>query len=146
MSEAATPDPTDIRVLVTSRDAVYSRFLFERLAAEGMQVTRPSVPAGGLASVPDSSELDVVLVETHGLDDADWAVIELVRESAPLIEVIAISSGPLVDRAVQALRLGVFSILPYPVSDAQLVNEIALACARKRRGEARLKATERRLS
>ncbi len=146
MHEVPKPEATDVRVLVTSRDAVYSRFLFDRLVAEGMQVTRPPAPAGGFASVPDSSEIDVVLVETYGLDDAAWALIELVRERAPLIEVIAISSGPLVDRAVQALRLGVFSILSYPVSDDQLVSEITRACARKRRGEARLKATERRSS
>jgi DNA-binding NtrC family response regulator len=50
------------------------------------------------------------------------------------------------ETAVDALRNGVFSILTYPVTDGQLVNEITRACARKRHGEARLKATERRTS
>jgi hypothetical protein len=40
----------------------------------------------------------------------------------------------------------VFSILPYPVTDDQLVGDVSRACARKRRGEARLIATEGRSS
>jgi DNA-binding NtrC family response regulator len=143
----ATPtEARQIRVLLTSRDAVYARFLAERLVAEGMLVVRPEQPALGTVLDLDASAIDVVLVETHGLDDAAWAVVELVRERAPLIEIIAISSEPMVDSAVEALRNGVFSILTYPVTDGQLVNEITRACARKRHGEARLKATERRTS
>jgi DNA-binding NtrC family response regulator len=145
MRDTPLPVTGNIRVLVASRDPIYSRFLTERLVVEGIEVARPA-PLLGSDSVPDPSRIDVVLVETHGLDDAAWALIEAIREGAPLVEVIAISSGPLVDRAVQALRLGVFSILSYPVSDDQLTSEVKRACARKRRGEARLKATEGRLS
>jgi DNA-binding NtrC family response regulator len=146
MLEVAAEGSRSARVLLTSSDVVYARFLSERLAKEGMQV-QVSAPSGvGPTTELDPSQIDVVILETHGLSEADWAMVELVRERAPLIEVIAISAGPLVDAAVEALRSGVFSILAYPVTDDQLVSDIARACARKRRGEARLKATEGRTS
>ena len=146
MLDAAAGECRDARVLLTSRDVVYARFLSERLAQEGMLV-QLSAPAGvGPTTDLDPSQLDVVIVETHGLGEAEWAMVELIRERAPLIEVIAISAGPLVDAAVEALRSGVFSILAYPVTDDQLVRDVTRACARKRRGETRLKATQGRSS
>ena len=137
-------DGSPARVLLMSRDGVYSRFLAERLAREGMRVQLSAKPGTGVTAELDAAPIDVVIVETHGLGETDWALVELVRERAPLIEVIAISAGPLVDTAVEALRSGVFSILAYPVTDDQLARDVARACARKRRGEARLKATEGR--
>jgi DNA-binding NtrC family response regulator len=129
-----------------SRDGVYSRFLAERLSREGMSVRLSAAAGDGAAAALDAAQIDVVIVETHGLGEPEWALVELVRERAPLIEIIAISAGPLVDSAVEALRSGVFSILPYPVTDDQLVGDVSRACARKRRGEARLIATEGRSS
>lgn len=135
-----------VRVLLMSRDGVYSRFLAERLSREGMRVQLSAAVGAGVAAALDAAQIDVVIVETHGLGETDWALVELVRERAPLIEIIAISAGPLVDAAVEALRSGVFSILAYPVTDDQLVRDVSRACARKRRGEARLMATEGRSS
>jgi DNA-binding NtrC family response regulator len=135
-----------VRVLLMSRDGVYSRFLAERLSREGMSVHLSAAVGAGAAAALDAAQIDVVIVETHGLGETDWALVELVRERAPLIEIIAISAGPLVDAAVEALRSGVFSILAYPVTDDQLVRDVSRACARKRRGEARLMATEGRSS
>ena len=137
-------DGSPARVLLMSRDGVYSRFLAERRAREGMRVQLSEQPGTGVTAELDAAQIDVVIVETHGLGETDWALVELVRERAPLIEVIAISAGPLVDTAVEALRSGVFSILAYPVTDDLLARVVARACARKRRGEARLKATEGR--
>jgi two-component system, NtrC family, sensor histidine kinase HydH len=144
MREAPTSELTGIRVLVASPDPVYARFLAERLAAEGIAVVGAKAPAPGEPFELDATAIDVVLVETHELDDTVWAAVETARERAPLIEIVAISSGPLVDSAVEALRNGVFAFLTYPVSDVQLLNEITRACARKRRGEERLRLTERR--
>jgi len=144
MVEVAAESYRNARVLLTSRDVVYARFLSERLAREGMHVQLSGPTGVGPTTDLDPSQIDVVIVETHGLGEADWAMVELVRERAPLIEVIAISAGPLVDAAVEALRTGVFSILAYPVTDDQLVRDVSSACARKRRGEVRLRATEGR--
>jgi DNA-binding NtrC family response regulator len=144
MVEVAAESCRSERVLLTSRDVVYARFLSERLAREGMHVQLSGPTGVGPTTDLDPSQIDVVIVETHGLAEADWAMVELVRERAPLIEVIAISAGPLLDAAVEALRTGVFSILAYPVTDDQLVRDVRSACARKRRGEVRLRATEGR--
>ena len=146
MSVSTPGECGTVRVLLMSRDGVYSRFLAERLSHEGMRVQLSAAVGAGVAAALDAAQIDVVIVETHGLDETDWALVELVRERAPLIEIIAISAGPLVDAAVEALRSGVFSILAYPVTDDQLMRDVARACARKRRGEARLMATEGRSS
>ena len=142
MQEAPGERCFTARVLLMSNDVVYSRFLAERLSREGMSVRLSAVPNAASAAALDTSNIDVVIVETHGLGESDWALVEVIRERAPLVEVIAISAGPLVAAAVEALRSGVFSILAYPVTDNQLVRDVSRACARKQRGEARLRATE----
>ncbi|MFH1176923.1 MAG: hypothetical protein V1750_05910 [Acidobacteriota bacterium] len=135
-----------VRLLIASSDAVYRRYLADRLRSCGIEVLPWEEGDKESGERLDASRVDVLLVETHGLDDADWALIEEVRDRAPLIEIIAISSDPQVENAVQALRSGVFEILTYPVSDSHLVNAITSACSRKRYGEDRIKATERRTS
>ena len=126
-----------IRVLVTSGDSVYAKYLEERLEHEGMGVVRWSADAP--PNLRDLAGVDVVLVETHELGDAGWMLLEMVREQAPLTEIVVISSEPPVESAVQAFRSGVFAILPYPVSDVQLINAITSACRRKRHGEERMR-------
>lgn len=96
-------------------------------------------PGGGNQAEPDLSSVDVLLVETDGFRDPEWTLVERVRERSPLLEIIAISSDPNVETAVEVLRSGVFSVVSYPVSDDQLAEVILEACRRKRHGEERLK-------
>jgi len=79
------------------------------------------------------------VVETQGLSDATLVLIDQVREQCPMVEIVAISSDPLVEESVQAFRHGVFAVLSYPVSDGQLADVIRNAYRRKLRGEARIK-------
>jgi DNA-binding NtrC family response regulator len=89
--------------------------------------------------LPDLSSVDVLLVETYGLGEAQRELLDSLHEAAPLVEVVAISSDPGVEDAVQALRAGVFTVLEYPVSSDVIVTEVTLACERRRRAEQRIR-------
>jgi len=130
------------QVLVASRDQVFARSLKESLESKGADV---QLWKGSGASPADGAQLDgvdVLLIETHGLGEADASLVERVREHSPMIEIVAISEDPPVESAVQALRSGIYTLLAYPVSDDQILDAIRAATSRKRRGEQRIKALE----
>jgi DNA-binding NtrC family response regulator len=131
------------RVLVASRDRVFARSLEASLESKGAEVHLWEGPGAWSAEGPQLEEVDVLLVETYGLREAEWSLVERARERSPMVEIVAISEDPLVEGAVQALRSGVYTLLAYPVSDDQLLEAITEATARKRRGEKRIKALER---
>ena len=140
-SVPATSLPPGTCVVIASRDHFFARSLQSSLEARGADVhlwerMSPTLDCVKLEGV------DVLLIETHGLGEADASLIERVRERSPLIEIVAISEDPLVESAVQALRSGVYTLLAYPVSDTQLAVAIREATLRKRRGEQRIKALE----
>jgi DNA-binding NtrC family response regulator len=133
-----------VKVLVTSSDPVFTKRIRKRLESMGMEI-------GCLPPTNDEDEVepevclaDVLVVQTFGLGDQVCSFIERVRETCPMVEIVAVSSAPLVESTVQALRDGVFSILPYPVSDDRLADAIQGAYRRKQRGEQRMKQLDGR--
>lgn len=130
------------RVLVASRDRAVARSLEATLEANGVEVRRWDGRAAHSADAAQLEGVDVLLVETSGWRDAEWSLVERVRERSPMVEIVAISEDPVVDGAVQALRTGVYTLLAYPASDERLVDAITQATARKRRGEQRIRALE----
>jgi DNA-binding NtrC family response regulator len=129
-------------VLVASRDQVFARSLKVSLEAKETEVRLWERPSASSADRAQLDGVDVLLIETHGLGEADASLLERVRERSPMIEIVAISEDPMVESAVQALRSGVYTLLAYPVSDQQLLEAIREATARKRRGEQRIRALE----
>jgi DNA-binding NtrC family response regulator len=170
-SPAHTSIQLPVRVLIASRDPAYRRVLAGCLGGKGFDIyllessadrrgSNRAVAAGFGDEIGDLSRIDVLLIETHGLGEAEWLLVEQVRERSPMIEIVAISdawteegpvgaalvshgSRPLLDRAIQAVREGVFAVLAYPVSDRQLEEAILSASRRKRRGEERIEALNR---
>jgi DNA-binding NtrC family response regulator len=130
-------------VLVASRDRVLARSLEATLASRGVKVRLWDGLGGWSAEEPQLQGVDVLLVETSELREAEWSLVERVRERSPMVEIVAISEDTMVEGAVQALRNGVYTLLAYPVSDEQLLEAIAQAAARKRRGEQRIRALEK---
>lgn len=129
--------PGPVHVLIASGDRVFASHLCACLAAEAMTVTLWEAPATG--PLPDLAGVDVLLIETFGLGEAQRELLDTLHEAAPLVEVVAISEDPAVENAVQALRAGVFAILEYPVSSDVIAREITRACERKRRAERRIR-------
>ncbi len=129
-------------VLVASRDRVLARSLEATLESRGVTVRLWEGSGGWSAEEPLLQGIDVVLVETSALREAEWSLVESVRERSPMVEIVAISEDTMVEGAVQALRNGVYTLLAYPVSDERLLEAIAQAAARKRRGEQRIRALE----
>lgn len=144
MSPTASRFAPWTHVLVATRDRVLARSLEAALEASGAEVRRWDE---SVASSPEAAQLegvDVLLVETSGSREAEWALVERVRERSPMVEIVAISEDPLVESAVRALRDGVYTLLAYPVSDEQLLEAITQATARKRHGEQRIRAMDTR--
>jgi DNA-binding NtrC family response regulator len=129
-----------IHVLVASSDAFYAQHLCERLERQAMVVRSCHTKRVDAYEGLDLSEIDVMVVETHGMRDHAWSFLEQAREQTPLIEIVAICSDPEVEGTVSALRNGVFAILTYPVSDDELAEATVQASQRKAKSEQRLKA------
>lgn len=127
---------------MASRDRVLARSLEATLGSRGVKVSLWEGRGGWSAEEPQLQDVDVLLVETSGLREAEWSLVERVRERSPMVEIVAISEDSMVETAVQALRNGVYTLLAYPVSDEHLLEAIAQAAARKRRGEQRIRALE----
>ncbi len=142
MSPSSSNSPPWTRVLVASPDRVFARSLEASLESKGAEVHLWEGPGAGPAGGPQLENVDVLLVETCGLREAEWSLVEQARERSPMLEIVAISDDPPVESAVQALRSGVYTLLAYPVSDDQLLEAIQEATARKRRGEQRIRALE----
>jgi len=129
-------------VLVASRDPIFARSIAASLESKGAEIHLWEWHDAWSADEPRLQGVDVLLVETRGLREEEWSLVERVRERSPMVEIVAISEDPLVESAVQALRSGVYTLLAYPVSDDQLLETITQATARKRRGEQRIRALE----
>jgi len=134
-----TPAGKRIRVLVASSDSIYASCLGERLEKHGMEVRCYQAQQADSSELPDLSDIDVMVVETHGLKDDAWSLLEQVREQSPMIEILAICSDPEIESTVSAMRNGVFAILTYPVSDGPLAEAIQQAYQRKSAAEQRIK-------
>ncbi len=126
-------------VIIASNDKVYAENLGDELEMCGMEVRLFRLQAFVLATNHSPFAVDVVLVETHELEQGGWDLLEEIREAAPLVEVVAISSLPAIRESVCAMRTGVFAVLQYPVTGADLERTIVEACKRKRRAEKRIK-------
>lgn len=137
-------DPRNpVRVLLITSDTAYAAVLGKDLSSRGMIVSVPSAQSVDAPCTKKPHELDVVVAEIHGVDDAEWQTIETIRASCPLVEVVAISSAPEITHAVAAMRAGAYDVLGYPVTCDQLAEVVTRAGSRKRHGEARLRELDR---
>jgi len=139
MVDAPRVSMPTVRVLLACSDEPYASSLEDVLGGQNMAVSRflLDVTSGDAAAC--LADADVLVVETAALGAPEWRLVEEIRRLVPLLEIVAISSGPLVRHAVRALRSGVFAVLEYPVSSALLVHTIASACDRKRKAEVRIR-------
>lgn len=103
------------------------------LAAEGLAGSRITARSGSRGRV-----LDVLVVESHGLDDASWRGVEELLRDDPLLELVVVASEPSVHDAVETVRSGAYTVLQYPVSGEELSAAVIAAGRRKRRAAQRL--------
>lgn len=138
MSPAGPSAPSLVRVLVVSSDPVVARSLVGLLQSLGLAV-RCGQPVD-LEAGADLALADILVFETARLADEERALVERVRERSPMVEIVVVSSDQGVDRTVQALRSGVYAVLPSPATREQLATAIVGAYGRKCHGEQRMRA------
>jgi two-component system response regulator AtoC len=110
-------------VLVVDDEALTLRTIGRALENEGLELFLATTGEEALETVvqekPDLVLLDVVLPGINGIE-----VLRQVRKSAPSTIVIMMSAYHMVDRAVEAMKLGAHDYLVKPFHIADLVNTI----------------------
>ena len=122
-----------IRVAVISADRVFADSLAVMLAGEGVAALRMAPTAAA-----EPHDLDVIVVESTGLDDPLWRTVEALRRDDPLVELVVVTSEPDVHDAVETVRSGAYTVLQYPVTGEELAAAVVAAGRRKRRATRRI--------
>lgn len=132
----------EIQAVVVSADPILGRSLSALLNREGI-AARSARLESHVHGWPDHvARCDVLIVDGSGALELCGALIERVRRTASLVEVVLLVSDPLVFEAVEAYRGGLFAVLQCPVSSDTLSQTVHAAGARKRRAEVRLRALD----
>jgi len=134
-AEHRPPSPP-LTVAIASRDRVYRESLALPLRRFGILVHELGLDAScGRAELAD---VDVLVIDTDALSPADLESINGLHVRWPLVEVVAVTGDLPVEKAVEALRAGFFTVLQHPVADQLLVETISQAGRRHHRARARL--------
>jgi two-component system response regulator AtoC len=113
-------------ILIVDDEALTLRTIGRALEAEGYDVFSASDGENALRIVgeekPDLALLDVVLPGINGIE-----VLRQARKTSPGMIVVMMSAYHLVDRAVEAMKLGAYDFLIKPFHIADMVNTIQRA-------------------
>ncbi len=113
-------------ILIVDDEALTLRTIGRALEAEGYEVLSASNGEEALEIVaedkPDLALLDVVLPGINGIE-----VLRQAKKTSPAMIVVMMSAYHLVDRAVEAMKLGAYDFLIKPFHIADMVNTIQRA-------------------
>ncbi len=113
-------------ILIVDDEALTLRTIGRALEAEGYDVLSASNGEEALEIVaedkPDLALLDVVLPGINGIE-----VLRRAKKTSPAMIVVMMSAYHLVDRAVEAMKLGAYDFLIKPFHIADMVNTIQRA-------------------
>jgi two-component system response regulator AtoC len=113
-------------ILIVDDEVLTLRTMGRALQAEGYEVLTATSGEEALKIVaeekPDLALLDIVLPGINGID-----VLRQVRKLSPAMIVVMMSAYHLVDRAVEAMKLGAYDYLIKPFHIADMVNTIQRA-------------------
>jgi two-component system, NtrC family, response regulator AtoC len=113
-------------ILIVDDEALTLRTIGRALQAEGYEVLPATSGEDALKIVaeekPDLALLDVVLPGINGIE-----VLRQARKISPAMVVVMMSAYHLVDRAVEAMKLGAYDYLIKPFHIADMVNTIQRA-------------------
>src|SRR5215467_10903967 len=113
-------------ILIVDDEELTLRTIGRALQAEGYEVLTATSGEDALRLVadekPDLALLDVVLPGINGID-----VLRQIRKVSPAMVVVMMSAYHLVDRAVEAMKLGAYDYLIKPFHIADMVSTIQRA-------------------
>jgi len=113
-------------ILIVDDEALTLRTMGRALQAEGYEVLSAASGEEGLQMVadekPDLALLDVVLPGINGIE-----VLRQAKKISPAMIVVMMSAYHMVDRAVEAMKLGAYDYLIKPFHLADMVNTIQRA-------------------
>jgi two-component system response regulator AtoC len=113
-------------ILIVDDEALTLRTIGRALQAEGYEVLQATTGEKAMEAIaeekPDLALLDVVLPGIDGIE-----VLRQARKVSPAMIVVMMSAYHLVDRAVEAMKLGAYDYLIKPFHIADMVNTIQRA-------------------
>lgn len=103
-----------LHVLVVDDEALIRWSLAETLIEAGHQVAEAADGVAALESLSNDARFDVVLLDYHLPDSNDLALLASIRRLAPQAVVIMMTAFGTPEVIEEALRLGVYQVVPKP--------------------------------
>jgi DNA-binding NtrC family response regulator len=112
-----------IRLLIIEAEDRFRKNLYLRLKAEGFRVDKVG-PADDVPKVVAEEHIDVVLLGVDGLGKKGLALIEPIKASRPITEVITISDSKQMDLSIAGMERGAFDDFLVPLNVDLLAKRI----------------------
>jgi two-component system NtrC family response regulator len=135
-------EQTKIRLLIVDDEERFLRTITSRLSLRNFDVTAVTSGREALKEA-EQRPFDIVLLDLKMPGMAGEEVLESLKESHPLLEVVILTGHGSIDSAVQCTRLGSHSYLQKPCDTEELLR--VLKDAYTRRVQRKLQIDEQRL-
>jgi DNA-binding response OmpR family regulator len=129
-----------INLLIIEKDQAFRSNIVRHLQQQkAIRVLQTGLPQTALAAVSREA-LDVVLLGLNGLKQEGLQLLKMIREAAPSVPIITISSPESIDLSIAGMKLGVYDDLMMPFEIKTLLERIAAARRKDIGGAKRNKA------
>ena len=127
-------------VLLVDDEADFVSVMANRLANRNFIVKTAHDGMAALSAVRGDPEIEVVVLDLRmpGMDGLD--VLERIRETNPLVEVILLTGHGAVESAVEGMKRGAMDYLTKPCELRELTTKILEGAANRRRFESQILA------
>lgn len=85
------------------------------------------------------NSIDVALLNLSGFKPERFKIMQLIKKTTPLTEVITLSASGNTALSIEAMKLGAFDDIPVPFDINTLIGRIQAACQKKREAEKKRK-------
>ncbi len=126
---AASVAQRPFRILLVDQDQRVRQVMHDAVEAEHLQVLEADSIAAARQQLT-AQPVDLLLVDTHLPDGSGMDLAGEMRRSHPATQTIVLTGQPSLERAIEAIRVGVADYIVKPLDLAQLNDSVKLAMAR----------------
>ena len=130
-----------IRVLLVDDEEEFVEALAQRLEIREFDVTTATSGTEALDRIAEK-EIDLVILDVQMPEVDGLEVLQKIKQTKPLIEVIMLTGHATVQTAIDGMKLGAFDFLMKPTETEDLVEKINRAFRRKEEHDSRIREAE----
>ena len=127
-----------IHFLLVDDEKVLIETIAERLRLKGFIVDCALSGNEALNQLSRSGTIDIVVLDIQMPDLDGMRILEIIKTTHPLVEVIMLTGHATIQSAVEALKFGAYDYLLKPCDFNDLISKANKAISRKREREARI--------